>query len=132
MKTYRFSQGPIEEVSWGKFVIGGRAHFKNSDGTLTGAGKDICLIGKMLSPWRERKGHLLTQDMVRRVASADVDTVIIGNGFDGALQVPDEVKNFLEENGKTVIIEKTPQACERFNRMFRQGAKVALLAHGTC
>ena len=130
--SVRFEQGPIEEVSWGRFVINGQEHFKQEDGSIVGAGKDIFLLGTRLQPWHERKGHLLTIQMVRRAAEAPVQTVIIGNGFYGALEVPEEVMQFLEKSGKRVYIEKTPQACALFNKLHSQGEKVALLAHGTC
>ena len=132
MQTFRFESGPIEEVSWGRFVINGKEHAKQSDGTIVGVGKDICLINDQLYPWSARKGHLLTTEMVECVAKTEVNTVIIGNGFYGALTVPEEVQTYLQNQGKTVIVEPTPEACKRFNALFRQGEKVALLAHGTC
>ncbi len=132
MQTYKFKTGPIQELSWGRFVINGQEHSKSSDGSVIGVGKDICFIGNQLRPWSERKGHLLTKDMVRCVADARVDMVIIGNGFYGALEVPEEVRQFLISAGKKVIIEETPKACARFNTLLKKGEKVALLAHGTC
>ncbi len=131
-KTKRFRQGPIEEVSWGRFVINGKENRKKEDGSIVGAGKDIFLMGDHVQPWYERQGHLLTIRMVRRAAEAPVQTVIIGNGFYGALEVPEDVIRFLQKSDKTVHIKKTPEACALFNELFLQGQKVALLAHGTC
>lgn len=132
MQTYRFKEGPIEEVSWGRFVINGKEHGKHGDGSIVGVGKDICLIGNKLQSWSERKGHLLTKEMVEQVANAEVDIIIIGNGFYGALEVPEKVKTFLKNKGKKVIIAHTPEACKYFNQLITKGEKVALLAHGTC
>ncbi len=132
MEKWTFKNGPVEEVSWGRFVIFGSEHRKRSDGTAVGVGKDICLIGNDLRPWQERQGHRLNNEMVRCVAEADVETVIIGNGFYGALQVPASVRHYLQSKGKKVLIEKTPEACRLFNERFNKGEKVALLAHGTC
>ncbi len=131
-QVFQFKNGPIEEVAWGKFKIFGQEHYKHNNGTRMGVGKDICLIGDRLHAWEERKGHLLNNEMVCCVAEADVDTVIIGNGFYGALQVPASVRQYLQGKGKKVMVEKTPEACRLFNELFNKGEKIALLAHGTC
>ncbi len=133
MEKHRFASGPIEEISWGRFVINGQENAKRNDGTIVGVGKDICLIGDQLQPWKERKGHLLTREMVAAVVNTpQVKTIIIGNGYYGALEVPDEVRAFVESKGKKLIVQKTPQACALYNELFAKGEPVALLAHGTC
>jgi len=59
--------------------------------------------------------------------------VVIGNGEDGRLHVPEEVVKFLAKNGvEKVIVLRTPDACKEYNRLYHEGQKVALLAHGTC
>ncbi len=131
-ESFRFETGPIQEVSWGRFVIKGREHAKRSDGTIIGAGKDIRLIGEHLESWSERRGHRLTMEMVEKAVQADIDTLIIGNGFLGAVEVPEEVKEFIRRQGKELIVATTPEACRMYNERFRRGEKVALLAHGTC
>jgi len=131
--TIRFSVGPIEVFSWGRFVIRGEEHTKQPDGSLKGAGKDICLSGETVLPWKERKGHLLTPEMVHCALRFAPDTMIIGNGVYGAVEVPPAVRETLLEHGiKEVIVRKTPEACELYNQLFLKGEKVLLLAHGTC
>ena len=132
MERYQFTTGPIQEVSWGRFVIGGQEHAKLSGGHIVGVGKDIRLIGEHLEAWAERQGHRLTIPMVEKAVQAGVETVIIGNGFLGAVEVPAEVRNYIRQQGKELIVEKTPEACRRFNELLSRGKKVALLAHGTC
>ncbi len=133
MNYTKFHKGPIEGVSWGRFVINGKEHAKLSDGTVVGAGKDIILIGDDVVPWKDRKGHRLSKEMVRKVIEYKIDIVIIGNGFYGAVEVPPDVVEFLQLNGvREVIILKTPEACRKYNELYSRGKKVALLAHGTC
>ena len=126
MEKYVFKSGPIEELSWGKFKIFGEEHYKKYDGTLVGAGKDIRIYKGKVSPWKERKGHYVTTDMITGVDGCDI--LIIGCGINGAITVSEDVKTKF----KNVIIKKTPQACEIFNEYFNQNKNVALLAHGTC
>ena len=126
------TSGPIEEYSWGKFVISGTEHSK-SNGMKIGVGKDIRLIGSELSKWKERKGHLLTSEMITGVFGKGIQTLIIGVGATGAVECPHQVQEYIKSNGvENLILKKTPDACRLYNEMFRSGKRVALLAHGTC
>ena len=124
--------GPIQEFSWGKFVIAGREHSKTFD-TKAGVGKDIRLIGKDVSKWAERKGHMLSEDMITEIFNKDVDILIIGLGATGALVCPASVQYYIRQHGiKKLILLKTQEACKKYNEIYKSGKKVALLAHGTC
>jgi len=126
-------KGPIENTAWGVFVILGKTHAKRSDGAIIGCGKDIVLIEERLLSWKERKGHRLKSDMLKPVKDADIDILIIGNGFCGALEVPLEIIGELRRvKGVEMIVAKTPDACCLYNNLYSQKRKVALLAHGTC
>ena len=133
MEAYlKDSNGPIEEFSWGRFVIKGETHEK-TNGSKTGRGKDICLIGTKVKKWKERKGHSLETSMVSRVFDQDIDTLIIGIGVEGRIDCPEQVKKEIRKNGiSELMLLKTPDACRKYNELYHQGRKVALLAHGTC
>jgi hypothetical protein len=125
-------RGPVEHFSWGKFVIFGEEHSGNGD-SRKGKGKDIRIIGKKVKRWKERKGHTLDLPMVDTVIGKGVKVVVIGNGEDGALSVPEEVVKHLLGNGiETVIVKKTTEACKEYNKLYHDGESVALFAHGTC
>jgi len=125
-------RGPIEHFSWAKFIIDGQEHSKVGS-IKWGAGKDICMVGKKVTEWRERKGHLLKPDMITGVFDQRIDILIIGVGVHGSVQVSEEVKQFIIEGGINQIeIQPTPEACGTYNDLFHQGRNVALLAHGTC
>jgi len=124
-------RGPIEHFTWGKYIISGVEHSDN--GEKIGFGKDIRLIGTEVTEWVERKGHLLTINMITGVYDQNLDILIIGNGVDGVLVCPDEVIRQIDPNEiRQVIILRTPEACEKYNDLLNQGSRVALLAHGTC
>ena len=125
-------QGPIEHFSWGKFIINGQEHGKTEEGKK-GKGKDICLIGEKVKKWKEREGHTLDPSMVSRVFDKNIDTLIIGTGVNGQIDCPDKVKKAIRKNNiQELVLLKTPDACKKYNEYFRQGKKLALLAHGTC
>lgn len=124
--------GPIEEFSWGRFIINGEEHSKSS-GKKYGAGKDIRLIGNAVSAWKERKGHRLTTEMITGVFGKNIDILIIGIGISGALECPFSVQEYIRSKGiQKIILERTPDACRTYNEMNRTGLQVALLAHGNC
>ncbi len=124
-------QGPIEHFSWGEYIIGGVEHAGAKKDQM-GAGKDIRLVGREVTEWRERKGHQLTEAMITGVYDRGIEVLIIGIGVDGALECPDDVKRAIQAKGIQVILERTPAACATYNALFHQGKRVALLAHGTC
>lgn len=126
------SRGPIEHYSWGRFQIDGKEHADSGEARV-GEGKDIQLVGREVTRWKERKGHLLDKSMVKPILEEDISILVIGNGANGALVVPQEVVDYLMKKGlKEVIVRKTPEACSVYNKLYHQGKKVALLAHGTC
>ena len=121
-------KGPVNAFSWGKYIVNQKEHSVNS-----GKGKDILLVGEKVCRWKERKGHQLKKKMIKPVLDFDVDILIVGNGVEGLITCDDKLIEKIKENGiKEVYIEKTPSACELYNRLYREGKKVALLAHGTC
>jgi hypothetical protein len=122
-------EGPIERFEWGLFQINGEVH--SAEGM--GVGKDICIVGGVVQPWQERKGHRLKIKMVLPALKPEVEILVIGNGVNGAIRVPEKTRQAVKTAGVVeLIIEKTPAACEVYNRLARQGKAVALLAHGTC
>ena len=126
---FKESEGPIESYDWGSFVINGEMH--SAEGA--GVGKDICIIDGFVTPWSARKGHLLKPKMVSNIVGSGIKILVIGNGVNGALKVPQKTRKAISEAGiSELIIERTPEACATFNRLYRAGASVAFLAHGTC
>ncbi|HOF61356.1 MAG TPA: Mth938-like domain-containing protein [Candidatus Latescibacteria bacterium] len=125
---FQDSRGPIEVFDWGEFTIAGKEHRKGK-----GAGKDVRVIGTEVSEWEERKGHLLTPDMITGVYKHGIEVLIIGNGVHGLLECPAKVREKIVAKGiSEVRVLPTPDACREYNRLFHEGRKVALLAHGTC
>jgi hypothetical protein len=125
-------EGAVEWVSWGTFRVCGKEHAKTEKGKV-GVGKDIRVIGRDVTEWKERKGHSLTSSMITGVYDAGIEVLVIGIGVDGAIECPEEVKRSIRERGiARVELRRTPEACQLYNALLRAGKRVALLAHGTC
>jgi len=124
--------GPIEHFSWARFVIRGKEHAYLESGQV-GAGKDIRIVGETVSPWEERKGHKLKPDMITGVYGHGVQVLVIGNGVRSMVEVTRKTREAIAGHGiARLIVQPTPDACRTYNELYRQGAQVALLAHGTC
>ncbi len=129
---FRDPKGPIQEFTWGRYVIDGQEHAKTDQGRQ-GKGKDIRLIGNKVTRWKERKGHRLTPDMITGVYDQDIEVLVIGIGVHGCVECPGDVLDSIRRHGiDDVRLEPTPQACQTYNTLLRQGKHAALLAHGTC
>lgn len=123
------AQVPIERFEWGRFTILGVSHTDAGEGV----GKDIRLIGTEVTEWAERHGHDLKLEMITGVYGFGIDVLIIGNGVNQALLCPEVVLNRIVEKGiSEIIVLPTPEACKKYNQLYRERRKVALLAHGTC
>ncbi len=120
--------GPITHFEWASFTINGQIHSVEQ-----GVGKDIMFSAEGVSAWKEREGHDLKPKMVARALALKPKVLVIGNGMDGALKVGKKVRKAVEEAGVSeLIVLRTPDACHAYNRLYREGKKVVLLAHGTC
>lgn len=125
-------QGPVRWVEWGTFEVRGEIHSKTESGKV-GAGKDIRVIADEVTAWKERKGHELTPKMITGVFDKRIEALVIGIGASGAIDCPKRVIDSIRKRGiERVIVERTPEACETYNALRRDGIRVALLAHGTC
>ena len=121
--------GPIEHFEWGLYRIMGKIHSDEDEGL----GKDICMLNGEVQAWKARKGHWLTPKMVTLVFGQGVSTLVIGNGIRGRIKVPGRTRRAIQQAGiVTLIVAPTPDACSTYNRLYRSGEAVALLAHGTC
>ncbi len=129
---FKDKNGPIEKFSWGSYIINGKEHSK-SGGKKKGKGKDIRVISGKVSKWKERDGHCLSKSMMTGEFNENIDSLIIGTGVEGRVDIPQKVIDYIKQNGiKNVLVMKTPEALKKYNEMYNQGKNAALLAHGTC
>jgi hypothetical protein len=48
------------------------------------------------------------------------------------MQVPQQTLAFLQQKGIRTIVERTAEACQRYNELAEQGEAVAAAVHLTC
>ena len=79
--------------------------------------------------WFRDKSHFISIDEVEPLLSPDIEILVIGTGWHGAVRVDPAVQ---EIEGIEVHILRTPAAFELFNELVSSGRRVALVAHSTC
>jgi len=112
----------IDSYQFGRIVINGVSY--NSD----------CLIvsGAVHSNWWRKKGHLLSAEDLKAVFAAKPSVLVVGCGASGLMEVPEQTRQVLQEEGIQLESLNTAGAVERFNELSAQGANVAAALHLTC
>ncbi len=81
--------------------------------------------------WRRVEGHLLSLGDVLQIMDKKPDVLIIGNGADGVMRVPEDVIKAIEAKGINVIVKRTADACNEYN-LLSQTQNVVAALHLTC
>ena len=111
----------IDAYDFGEIVIDGKTY--NHD--------VIIYKNKVDDTWRRIEGHRLSLSDVVQIIEKQPQTLIIGTGADGVMNVPKEVRSQIEQKGISVIIMKTGEACEEYNQISKTSNVIAAL-HLTC
>ena len=82
--------------------------------------------------WWRREGHRLAQEDLDTVLAEKPEVLVVGTGYDGRMQVPEETLHALRSAGVDVRVEKTGEAVAEFNRLQRECARIVAALHLTC
>jgi len=111
----------IENYTFGRFVIDGEEYHSN-----------VVLIGDKVEKARYLPNHELSLNDFDALVEFKPDYLIIGTGASGVMPVPSEISKFIEDKGIKLIVEKTGDACKKYNSLIKKGKKVAAFLHNTC
>jgi hypothetical protein len=124
-RTWRWNTGAtrtmIDSYRFGSIVIDGNTYTSDV----------IIFPDRVQSDWRRREGHVVSAEDLKGVVTAGGGTLIIGTGSFGLVHVPPETLEYVRSKGFEVIVEKTSDACQTYNRLCAQGIVVAAL-HLAC
>lgn len=109
-------------------------------GGITGSAYGVTVVGicpvPLFDVTFDGRGAMGFRDKTHRVKieealplAKDADYLIVGIGWDGLVQVDEEVRGI---PGVKVEVLKTPDAFKRYSQLRREGKRVALIAHSTC
>jgi hypothetical protein len=91
----------------------------------------IVFPDRVRSNWWRKEGHSLCLEDVKEVVDEKPDVLIVGTGFSGAMQVPDDVRREIERLGTRVIVQNSRQAWRTYNELSESKKAVAAI-HLTC
>jgi hypothetical protein len=111
----------IDSYSFGMISIDGQAHTS-----------DVKVFpDHVKSGWWRTEGHVLHLDDIRDVITSAPEAIIIGTGASGAMDVPDDVKDFCESVGIELIALPTREAVQKHNSL-SESKRVITCLHLTC
>ena len=111
----------IESYSFGRIVVDGVSYTSDL----------IIYPDRVEDHWRRKSGHRLAPEALERFPQGQAGTLVVGAGSTGLMRVPSETLDYLESAGFEVIVQRTGEACETYNRLAEQGPVIAAL-HLTC
>ncbi len=111
----------IDNYSFGHIVVNGTVYTSDV----------IIYPDRVDSSWWRKEGHTLQEVDLKDILAAQPDTLIVGTGYSGVMQVPEKTRRLLEARNITVHIEKTGAAVDLFNRLAKEKALIAAF-HLTC
>ena len=82
--------------------------------------------------WRRRQGRRLDQEDLETVIAKTPHLLVIGTGYFGRMQVPEETLATLRAEGIEVRVSKTSDAVAEFNRLQKDCASIVAALHLTC
>jgi hypothetical protein len=111
----------IDSYHFGKIVIDGQAY-----------DKDLIIAPHGVTPnWWRAEGHSLAMGDLEVVLEAPPEVLVIGQGAYGYMKLPDSIRQELESAGMEVLVQRTAEACQTYNRLLVDRQVIAAL-HLTC
>ncbi|MCD6491084.1 MAG: hypothetical protein J7K59_02170 [Candidatus Korarchaeota archaeon] len=112
----------IESYRFGEIIINGKTYTQDL----------IIFPERIRTNWWRKEGHRLHLEDLTEVLEYKPEILIVGTGYDGLMKVPRELIETLEKKGIKVIVKKTKDACNEFNKYIKEKRKVVAAFHLTC
>ena len=111
----------IDSYEFGKIVVNSRKYTS-----------DLIISKKGINPnWWRKKGHELSKEDIEGILEQKPEILIIGTGYSGVLRVPVDVEHHIRSQGIALIVKRTEEACNEFNKLLEKH-DVACALHLTC
>lgn len=113
----------IENVSFGKMIIDGRAY-----------DRDLIIFpdGRILSPWIRAQGHQLHETDLESLLLEPMQTLVVGTGINGRMRIGRALTEILKHREIRLESFKTAPAAEVFNTLGPSEAALGACFHLTC
>jgi hypothetical protein len=112
----------IDDYCFGRIVIDGRSYTSDV----------IVFPDRVNDGWWRNEGHELCPADLWEVVQEKPAVLVAGTGKSGLMKVLSETEVYLEQQGIKLIVERTAEACQTFNRLSRSGERAVAALHLTC
>lgn len=116
----------IDDSEFGSITIDGNTYAHDVIIRLSGKVKKR---RKKLSKVQYGTSHIISKAEAKFIFEKGCDTIIIGAGHDGNVQLSPEARDYFDKKGCAVILWPTPKAIRSFNQS--RARKIGLM-HVTC
>jgi len=110
----------IEEFKIGSFKVDGKRYIG-----------DIKIYKGKVHYWPDRYRQTLQMRDIAQILASKPEVLVIGSGCNGQLEIPKVLKETLTLQHIQTVIEKTPEACQTFNKLVKEQKNVAAIFHAT-
>jgi hypothetical protein len=94
---------------------------------------DVKIIrGHVKGNWWRQEGHRLDQTDISDIIDNRPEILVVGTGYAGRMHVPESTRKAVSNHGIRLEVENTNSAVRIFNRLHKEGRKVAGAFHLTC
>jgi hypothetical protein len=112
----------ITDFSFGRIVVNGQ--------TCT---SDIKIVqGTLVTDWWRKSGHSVEIEEIQDALDTNPEILVIGKGQPGYMRTTDTLREHLAVKNVKLIEEPTAKAIDTFNRLFKEGRRVAGGFHVGC
>jgi len=111
----------ISHYSFGRITIDGKTYTSDV----------IIYHDRVDSSWWRKEGHSLDVSDLTDIIDAMPDTIVIGTGYSGMMNVPEETVRFIRARGIDLHVARTEKAVDIFNNLPDERKAIAAL-HLTC
>ena len=112
----------IEKYHFGKIKVSGKSYFSDL----------IILPEEIKRKWWRKEGHSLCMEDLVELEDKDIEILVVGTGSNNMMNVPQNVIQELNEKDIIVIVKRTSEAVDEYNKLVKENKNVAAALHLTC
>lgn len=112
----------IDSYRFGEILVNGRSFTSDL----------IIFADHVDDQWWREDGHIVGLQDLGEVLDSRPQVLVVGRGKLGALKVPPEIEDAIEDAGIQLVHARTEEAIEVYNRISSTGRNVVGAFHLTC
>jgi hypothetical protein len=117
----------IDQIGWGQITVNGKEYHQVLIIGEEVFERDSTLLHRLFGTT-----HKMSDLELKKLLEGKPEVVLIGSGWDGLVEVNQRLGTETQKLGIKMIVLKTTEAVEEYNKLVEQGKKINALIHTTC